>query len=83
MCDIKKREVINIKDGVRLGFVNDFIFDEKTGKIEKLVVPAPSKLFGVFGSAKEYRIGWDEIKVMGEDFLMIDTDVESLLTTEK
>lgn len=83
MYDIKKKEVINIKDGLRLGFVSDVILDEKNGRIKKLIVPAPTKLFGIFGADREYKISWDEIKVMGEDFLLIEADTESLLNNDK
>ncbi|MCD8216259.1 MAG: YlmC/YmxH family sporulation protein [Clostridiales bacterium] len=67
-----------MRDGSRLGFVSDVILDEKSGRINTLIVPAPSKLFGLFGSEREYKINWDEIKVMGADYLLIDTDTDRL-----
>ncbi len=79
MYDIRRKEVIYNMDGARLGFVSDVILDEKSGKINTVIVPAPSKLFGLFGSEKEYRIDWGEIKVMGRDYLLIDTDKDNLL----
>ena len=39
LYDLKQKEVINIKDCARLGYVGDLEFDEKTGCITALVVP--------------------------------------------
>ncbi|MCC8015034.1 MAG: YlmC/YmxH family sporulation protein [Eubacterium sp.] len=80
MYDIRKKEVINIFDGTRLGFVSDVILDETNGRIKKLIVPAPAKLLGLYSGGKEYKIGWDDIKVVGDDFLVIDADPNSLLS---
>ncbi|MCD8159237.1 MAG: YlmC/YmxH family sporulation protein [Clostridiales bacterium] len=79
MYNIKRKEAINIKDGSRLGFVSDVVLDEKSGRINSLIVPAASKFFGLLGGEREYKIDWGEIKVMGADYLLIDTDVEKLL----
>ncbi len=80
MYDIRRKEVINIRDGMRLGFVSDIILDEQTGRIKSLIVPAPTKLLGIFGGGREYKIGWNDIKVMGEDFLLIEADTERLIS---
>ena len=41
ICDLKQKEVINIKDCKRLGFVGDVDFDMKTGCMTALIVPGP------------------------------------------
>ena len=37
--DFKHKEVININDGKRLGFVQDVTADLKTGTITSIIVP--------------------------------------------
>ena len=37
--DFKKKEVINIKDGKRLGFVQDVEADLESGVIKSIIVP--------------------------------------------
>ena len=49
ICDLREKEVINICDGERLGFVEDVEFDLCTGKITHIIVPGPCKFFGVLG----------------------------------
>ena len=41
ICDLKQKEVINIKDCKRLGFVGDVDFDMKTGCMTAFIVPGP------------------------------------------
>ena len=37
LCELRQKEVINICDGQRLGFVEDMEFDLCKGKIQKLL----------------------------------------------
>ena len=41
ICELKQREVINVKDCKRLGFVGDVDFDISTGKMLAIIVPGP------------------------------------------
>ncbi|MDR3090676.1 MAG: YlmC/YmxH family sporulation protein [Clostridiales bacterium] len=73
-----KKEVINIRDGARLGFICDLEVDCESGAIEALIVPAPAKFFGVFGGGKEYRVPWKCIKQIGDDIILIDDESEKV-----
>ena len=46
ICDLRQKEVINIKDCKRLGYVCDIEFDRKTGCITHLIVPGTGKYVG-------------------------------------
>ncbi|UMZ73267.1 YlmC/YmxH family sporulation protein [Natranaerofaba carboxydovora] len=70
--ELKKREVINIQDGKRLGFVQDFDIDLYHGEIRALIVPGPNKLLGFFGKDKDYIIKWDDIVKIGSDVILVD-----------
>ena len=51
--DFKRKEVINITDARRMGFVQDVTADLKTGTITSIIVPGNnSKFFGLFSSRK-------------------------------
>ena len=43
LTELRYREVINISDGTRLGFVNDAILDLTSGRILALIVPGPAR----------------------------------------
>ncbi len=77
--DMKQKEVINSNDGIRLGFISDVEVDLDEGKLLKIIVPGPAKLFGMFGRGKEYQVPWDSIKKIGEDIILVEVDVEKSL----
>ena len=78
MYEFRQKEVINIKDGGRFGFVTDVEIDEK-GKIVKIIVPGPGRVLGMFGRDQEYRIPWDAIKKIGDDIILIDCKTDDVL----
>ena len=77
--EMKQKEVININDGCRLGYVCDIEIDDKTSKIEAIIVPGPGRMLGVFGHDQEYKIEWCDIKQIGEDLIIVDVDAEEIL----
>jgi len=77
--DLRQKEIINIKDGTRFGFVADLEIDEEKGCIDAIIVPGPARVLGVFGRDSEYIIPWDAIKQVGEDIILVDVDVDECL----
>lgn len=70
--DFRKKEVINIKDGRRLGFVKDVTADLKTGVIKEIIVPGDNKLFGFFSGNDEIIIPWNAIKCISDEIILVD-----------
>lgn len=66
------REVINIADGNRLGYVNDLELDTDCGKVLAVIVPGPCRFFGLFGREDDYVIPWPCIRKIGIDTLLVD-----------
>ena len=71
--DFRQKEVINLTDGARLGFVFDAEIDAETGKIMALIIPGQGKVLGIFGKEDEYRIPWECIRKIGDDIVLIET----------
>ena len=46
--DFRHKEVINIKNAKRLGYVQDVNADLKTGTITSIIVPGTTKFFNLF-----------------------------------
>lgn len=46
ICELREKEVINIRDCQRLGRVLDIEFDLHTGVICQLILPGPSRFCG-------------------------------------
>ena len=73
--DFKHKEVINISDGRRLGFVQDVCADLETGRITSIIVPGgTNKLMSLFSSNNDIVIPWNKIKCIGEDLILVELD---------
>ncbi|MFR2534100.1 MAG: YlmC/YmxH family sporulation protein [Clostridia bacterium] len=70
--DFKHKEVINIKDGKRLGFVQDVCADLETGSITSIIVPGSNKLLSVFSSSNDIVIPWQNITCIGDDVILVE-----------
>ena len=71
--DFKHKEVINIKNAQKLGFVLDVTADLRTGNITSIIVPGTSsKFLGFLSSSEEISIPWTSIKCIGEEIILVD-----------
>ena len=70
--ELRCREVINICDGCRLGYVGDLELHIPEGEVAAIIVPGPPKFFGLFGRGEEYYIPWRCIKRIGDDVILIE-----------
>ena len=70
--DFKHKEVININDGKRLGFVQDVTADLESGVITSIIVPGSSKLFNMFSGNNDIIIPWQNIRCIGYDVILVE-----------
>jgi YlmC/YmxH family sporulation protein len=70
--DFKHKEVINITDAKKLGYVQDVTADLKTGVITSIIVPGTNKIFNIFGSNNEIVIPWEKIKSIGDEVILVE-----------
>ena len=72
MVELRRKEVINIRDGCRLGFVGDVEVRVPEGQVCAIIVYGPCRFFGLFGRGEEFYIPWDCIARIGDDIILID-----------
>jgi len=72
--ELKQKEVINISDGRRLGFVSDVEVNLEDGRIEAVIIPGAGRIFGIIGKDNEFVIPWERIKKIGEDIILVEMD---------
>lgn len=70
--DFRHKEVININNGKRLGFVQDVCADLESGRITSIIVPGSKKIMSIFSKDDDIVIEWDKIKCIGEDIILVD-----------
>ena len=69
--NFKQKEVINITDGRRLGYVQDVEANFDTGAITAIIVPGTSKMFS-FGGKGDIVIPWEKIRRIGDDTILVE-----------
>ena len=77
--ELQEKEVINIRDGVRLWYVCDLEMDIVCVKICAFFVTCPARFFGLAGRDTEYRVPWEMIYRIGCDFILVDLDPKACL----
>lgn len=77
---LSRKEIINLHDGARLGFVgdSDLIIDHQTGNIESIII-SPKGMKSRM--TRELVIPWAAIKKIGDEVLIVDISPER--TTRK
>ena len=53
ILDMSYKEVIDLRDGARLGYVGDVEIDTETGRVQSMVIPGRLRLFGLLGREAE------------------------------
>ena len=69
---LRRKEVINLNDGCRLGCVGDMELKVPEGEIKALIVFGPCRFFGLFGRGEEFYIPWECVQRFGDDIILID-----------
>ena len=63
--DMRHKEVINMKDGSRLGAVCDAEIDTNTASLTAIIIYGRLKFLGIMGRE-------DDIEVIGEDTILVN-----------
>ena len=75
LSELRTKDVINTRDGRRLGKVMDIEFCLQSGRVTALVVPGE---FSFFQSMRGERTGliipWDRICKIGDDVILVDVE---------
>ena len=74
--ELRKKEVINAHTGARIGFVDDLEVDTKCAKVVALIVYGRPRFFGLFGKADDCLIKWENIRLIGEDAILVEDFVQ-------
>lgn len=72
--ELRRKEIINVCDGARLGCVCDLELDDCTGVISAIVVPGQTRFLGLFRGAEELVIPYCKIQKIGDDVILVQVD---------
>lgn len=74
IADMRHKEVVNVRDGTKLGYIDDVEFDTTTAELTALVVYGKARFFGLFGREEDIVVTWQDIEVIGEDTVLVSFD---------
>ncbi|MDE6519902.1 MAG: YlmC/YmxH family sporulation protein [Ruminococcus sp.] len=69
---LKTKEVINIKTGERLGYIDDIRMNTDNSEVLSLLIYGGYRFFGLFGRENDTEIPCNSIKVIGDDVILVD-----------
>ena len=72
VSELRYKELINVTDGSRYGWVGDAEVDLETGQVRALVVPGRLRLFGLLGREKDHVFPWSSVRRFGEDIILVE-----------
>lgn len=67
---LREKEVVNVCDGRRFGYVCDMEIDPVCGAVCSLIVPGEFKCLGL-SRGSDYVIPWSCIEQIGDDIILV------------
>lgn len=71
ISDFRLKDVINVKDGKKLGSISDLDIHPESGKIEAIIIAGHGKMLSLFNKEDEIVIPWRDIVQIGEDVILV------------
>lgn len=72
VSELRCKEIIDLRDGNRFGYVGDAEVDLDSGQIAALVVPGRLRLFGLLGREEDLVFPWAAVRRVGEDTILVE-----------
>ncbi len=72
LSELQKKDIVNIKNGKKIGKIIDVEFDQNNGYMIKFIIERTHFIKSLFTQNDEISIKFTQIKKMGEDVILID-----------
>ena len=72
LSELQRKDIINIKDGKKVGKIIDVEFDLNSGYMIKFIIEKNNFIKNLFTNNDEITIKFNQIKKLGEDVILID-----------
>ncbi len=83
VTELRNKEVINTKNGCRLGCVSDVEICCENGSLCAIIIWGKGKLFDIGGKCEDIRIPWKDIQVIGDETILVCVDQCECCTGER
>ncbi len=79
LAELRNKEIINIKNGARMGYVDDVEFDTDDAMIKSFIIYGRTRFFGLLGREDDVILTCDDIEIIGVDTVLISADEAKLI----
>lgn len=69
--DLRRKEVIDITNGERLGYIDDAEMNLETSSVEALMIYGRQRFFGIFGHEDNIVSPCSDIRVVGSEVILV------------
>ncbi len=77
--DLRNKQVVCVKDGCVLGFISDVEMDTQSGSLTSIIIFGRLRFFGLLGREDDIIIPWEDIKVIGNETVLVNTEAPPFL----
>jgi len=74
ITELSSKDIINLKDGAKLGAVKDVHVDMVEGKVRAIILEGPRKYFRLLGTGGDIVVPWEKVKKIGVDAVLVEVD---------
>ncbi|MCB6616328.1 YlmC/YmxH family sporulation protein [Ruminococcus sp. 210702-SL.1.03] len=83
LTELRNKEVIDMKSGLRLGYVDDIQIDTESESVVSLVIFGRARAFGIMGRDDDIVIKCSEISLIGEDTILVKKPSDTVYTKSR
>ncbi len=83
LSELRNKEVINARTGLKLGYVDDIEFDSVTGNILSIIIFGRPRAFGLMGRDQDIIIKCEDIEIIGEDTILVKFSDTAICTKSR
>ena len=76
--ELRNKEVVNVRTGEKIGYIDDLELDSAGGRIVSLVIYGRSRAFGLMGRDEDIVIRCSDIELIGEDTILVRFDKDAI-----
>ena len=80
--ELKNKQVVCVKDGYVLGYIGDIELDTESGKLISFIIFGNPRFMGLLGREKDIVIPFEDIVVIGEETVLVNTNLHSIDTSD-
>lgn len=80
---LRNKEVIDMRSGMRLGYVDDIEIDTETEKVTSLIIFGRPRALGLMGREEDIVVKCSDIALIGEDTILVKQEIDSVNTRSR